>query len=179
MYTASDVAFERLLYANDIDPRDLDTLEQTDAARHRFAFNTLRAEAKRLTDEQRNLYMSKRLGMVWDGTGADYAEKEQQKAQVESLGYDAFLIYAQTSLQDTLARNEKRDRTLPEDMVIAMWSACEANRPKYQALFGSNYYEVEKGNTTVSGIKHFVAHTLHKPVVNPIGRAWLQQLRAV
>lgn len=178
MYTASDIEFEKLMWKHDINPKDIGALEETDPRLFSFIVNTLRPEAKRITDAQRALYMSKRLGIVFDGTGRDYEEKAEQKAYAESIGYDTWMIYAQTSLEEALARNERRERTLPADMVIQTWMDAEANRPKYQTLFGASYFEVEKGNTVVTGIKRFIAHALRMPVQNPIGRMWLDELRA-
>ena len=42
----------------------------------------------------------------------------KQKADLESIGYDCYMIFVNTSLDVALERNIERERTVPEDIVI-------------------------------------------------------------
>jgi hypothetical protein len=61
--------------------------------------------------------MQGRLGMLIDGTGDDYKKIQTKKNLIEKLGYDAFMIFVNTSLEVALERNAARSRSLPEDLA--------------------------------------------------------------
>ena len=55
-----------------------------------------------------DLSIKGRLGMVIDGTGRDYDKIANQKALLQQLGYDCYMIFVNTSLDVALERNAKR-----------------------------------------------------------------------
>ena len=52
--------------------------------------------------------------MVIDGTGRDYDKIANQKAILQQLGYDCYMIFVNTSLEVALERNKRRERSVPE-----------------------------------------------------------------
>lgn len=172
VYTSSDIWYEKLLRDNGIDAEKLNYYEKHEPAKWAQA-SEFRKEAKRLTDAQRNQTLDARMGIVFDGTGEDYNEKVEQKAYAESKGYDCYMVFVQTPLELALLRNQDRTRVLPVDLVTKMWTNVEANRPKYEQLYGDNFHQIHDGDTRTTAIKRYVIRCLTAPVQNPIGRSWL------
>ena len=78
------------------------------------ARDILRARAKGTTDKTMDLSIKGKLGMVIDGTGRDYDKIARQKAILDQLGYDCYMIFVNTSLEVALERNKRRERSVPE-----------------------------------------------------------------
>ena len=77
----------------------------------------LRKFAKDLTAQRMKLYKQGKLGMIIDGTGHDFAKLHTMKNELESEGYDTYMVFVMTSLDVAQARNKERDRVLPEKIV--------------------------------------------------------------
>jgi len=124
----SDNAFEMALKRNNL---SLKMPEDEAEAR-----DIVRARAKATTGNMLDLAIKGRLGMIVDGTGRDYDKINQQKALLQSLGYDCYMIFVNTSLDVALARNAQRERSVPEYITRKSWTAVQANIGKFQSLFG-------------------------------------------
>ena len=124
----SDNAFENALRKNGL---SLKMPEDEAEAR-----DILRARAKGVTDKTMDLSIKGRLGMVIDGTGRDYDKIANQKALLQQLGYDCYMIFVNTSLEVALARNAKRERSVPEYITRKSWEQVQSNIGKFQNLFG-------------------------------------------
>ena len=72
----------------------------------------VRGQAKELIKKQQKNYLEGRLGLIIDGTGKDAAKILRQKASLEELGYDPYMIFVNTSLDVAIKRNEERPRSL-------------------------------------------------------------------
>ena len=126
----SDSAFERALKKNGL---SLKMPEDEAEAR-----DILRARAKGMTDTQLDMSLKGRLGLVIDGTGRDYDKIKNQKAILDQLGYDCYMIFVNTSLDVALERNKKRERTVPEYITRKSWEGVQSNIGRFQNLFGMN-----------------------------------------
>ena len=124
----SDSAFENALRKNGL---SLKMPEDEAEAR-----DILRARAKGTTDKTMDLSIKGRLGMVIDGTGRDYDKIANQKALLQQLGYDCYMIFVNTSLEVALERNRRRERTVPEYITKNSWTKVQSNIGKFQNLFG-------------------------------------------
>ena len=127
----SDTAFEKLLKDADfdLDFRDMSpekTLER----------DVIRKKAKEVTAKMQKNFVAGRLGLIIDGTGAEYGRIETQKKLLQQLGYDTYMIFVNTSLDTAIERNNKRDRKLPLDIVKTYWNNVQSNIGKFQRLFG-------------------------------------------
>jgi predicted kinase len=100
------------------------------------ARDILRARAKGTTDKTMDLSIKGRLGMVIDGTGRDYDKIANQKALLQQLGYDCYMIFVNTSLDVALERNKKRERSVPEYITRKSHGIVQANIGKFQNTFG-------------------------------------------
>ena len=86
-----------------------------------------RARAKELTKAKQKNYLEGRLGLIIDGTGKDADKILKQKAGLEELGYDTYMIFVNTSLDVALKRNAARARRVAEPMVVKSWKDVQAN----------------------------------------------------
>ena len=198
----SDKAFETLLKKNGIDPKDLAKIEKEDAelwnkitgsgsnagfgkikvARSSLVPKmSLRDRAKQLTQKQKAFYEAGRLGMIIDGTGHRYDKIAKLKKHAESLGYDCYMVFVNTSLKVAQERNQQRDRVLPDDLLAKSWQDVQDNLGKFQNLFGSHFRIVD--NTVYKPITREVQKAVNKfvrkPIYNRIGRKWIENAKAL
>ena len=124
----SDSAFERALKKNGL---SLKMPEDEAEAR-----DILRARAKGMTDTQLDMSLKGRLGLVIDGTGRDYDKIKNQKAILDQLGYDCYMIFVNTSLEVALERNKQRERSVPEYITRKSHAIVQSNIGKFQNTFG-------------------------------------------
>lgn len=179
----SDPAFEKMLKDNGINPKELGNIEKEDPELWDkiTGKDSIRNRAKEITNKQKAFYEEGRLGMIVDGTGDDYEKIKKQKQYAESLGYDCYMVFVNTTLKVALERNRKRERTLPDSLVQEIWKDVQSNLGRFQGLFGGNFSIVD--NTTygpspalvVKAINQF----LRKPIYNQIGKKWIETARAL
>jgi predicted kinase len=176
----SDSAFENALKKNGISPKDLGNIDQNsdiwDSIAGEENPNSIRNQAKKITKQQQAFYEAGRLGMIIDGTGDKYSNIKDKVNHAESLGYDCYMVFVNTSLDVAKARNNKRDRTLPDGLLVQIWKACQENLGKFQTLFSGRFVIVD--NTEYKPISKSVQQQvdafLRKPIYNPIGKKWIQ-----
>ena len=180
----SDSAFEAGLKKNGIDPKDLARIEREEPELWDKITSTpggIRDKAKQLTAKQKQFYEAGRLGMIIDGTGHVYSKIQKNKKYAESLGYDTYMVFVNTSLEVAQERNKKRERVLPDDLLEKSWKDVQNNLGKFQNLFGSNFRIVD--NTVykpISGqVQKAVNTFIRKKVYNPIGKKWIETARAL
>jgi predicted kinase len=180
----SDSAFEKGLKDNGIDPKNLAKIEKEDAELWDKISNnddSIRSNAKRLTQLQKKFYEAGRLGMIIDGTGHVYGKIQKNKKYAESLGYDTYMVFVNTSLEVAQERNKNRERVLDDARLEKSWKDVQNNLGKFQNLFGGNFRIVD--NTVYKPIAKQVQKAVNtfvrKKVYNPIGKKWIQTARAL
>ena len=95
---------------------------------------------------QLDQYIKGRLGLVIDSTGRDYDMIARQHNQLKQIGYDTYMVFVNTSLDVALARNARRERTIPEYITTASWNGVQSNIGKFQRLFGMTNFLVVDNN---------------------------------
>ena len=119
--------------------------------------------------------------MIIDGTGHEYNKIEKLKKHAESLGYDTYMVFVNTSLEVAKERNLKRERVLPDNLLTKSWNDVQNNLGKFQNLFGGNFKIVD--NTVYKPIAKDVQKAINgfirKPIYNIIGQKWIQTARAL
>jgi hypothetical protein len=181
----SDVAFEAQLKKSGINPKDLGKIEKENPELWNAITedpNGERAKGKKTTDTMRAFYEEGRLGMIIDGTGDDIGKIKAKKQHAESLGYDTYMVFVNTSLEVAQARNKKRDRVLGEDIVNEIWKACQHNLGAFQTLFSGNFRIVDNtpdGDNLTKDIKKAVDGFIRARLYNPIGKQWVTTARAL
>ena len=180
----SDSAFENGLKKNGIDPKDLARIEKEDAElwdKITKVPGGIRDKAKQITAKQKKFYEAGRLGMIIDGTGHRYNKIAKLKKHAESLGYDCYMVFVNTSLKVAQERNKQRERILPDDLLAQSWQDVQDNLGKFQNLFGGNFRIVD--NTVYRPIAKEVQKAVNKfvrkPVYNKIGQRWVKNAKAL
>jgi len=173
----SDDAFEALLKKANL---SLKMPEEEEAPRE-----IQRKRAKKLTKRRmgdastgEGGYLEGRIGLVLDGTGKDYESIARQATELKQLGYDVHMIFVNTSLDTALARNAKRSRSVPEDIVVQSWKAVQSNIGKFSQLFRANFVVVDNNDTdedVMTPVFKQIKGLLKKPVRSPLAKAWVTQ----
>jgi hypothetical protein len=179
----SDTAFEAQLKKNGIDPKNLAQIEKEQPDLWDFITkdkNGVREKAISVTLKTKAFYEEGRLGMIIDGTGDDVSKIKKQKDRAETLGYDCYMVFENTSLEVAQFRNSKRSRTLPEKLVAEIWKECQHNLGAFQSVFGTNFRIIDNsntGNNITPGIQKSVDSFLREPLRNSIGKQWVTNAR--
>ena len=173
----SDTAFEKLLKDADfsLDFRDMSpekTLER----------DKIRKRAKEVTAKMQKNFVAGRLGLIIDGTGAEYGKIQKQSKMLQQLGYDVHMVFVNTSLETAIQRNNERDRKLPLDIVKTYWNNVQSNIGKFQRLFGRKNFIIIDNNDYKEDVFFKVFKTIRKlatkKVTNYIAKQWIDnQLR--
>ena len=136
----------------------------------------LRDTAKRVTKLRQANYVEGRLGLIIDGTGKDYDKIEGQNKELIQLGYDTHMIFVNTSLDVALERNQERDRTLPEPIVVKSWNAVQKNIGKFSNLFKNRFIIMDnndKDEKVLTNVYKRVQNLAKKKVTNGIAKNWI------
>ena len=137
----------------------------------------LRAKAKRVTVKKQALAVEGRLGLLIDGTGHEYDKVAKRAAELNQIGYETSMIFVNTSLEVSLARNQKRTRSVQPSLVKKSWKDVQANMGKYQSFFGPANFFIVDNNGLEQDLMHISAkhnrRAISKPVSNVIAGAWI------
>ena len=145
----------------------------------------VRQKAKITTAARTDLYLQGRLGLIMDGTARDYNKISGQQRLFKLLGYHTIMLFVNTSLEVALERNEKRARSVPENIVRTSWATTQNNMGRYQKLFQpANFYTIDNSSsekelvtTTLNKAASIVRRTMNQPH-NFIAKQWIErQLR--
>jgi predicted kinase len=199
----SDTAFEKALKDNGIDMKQLGNIEQNNPELWNIIAGetnptSIRNQAKNITKKQQAFYEAGRLGMIIDGTGDEVTKIKEKKKHAESLGYDCYMIFVNTSLEVAQERNASRDRRLSDELVTSIWKACQNNLGAFQSMFSGNFIivdnteykkyqskvrdrksgEIKIVDTAIAqNIQKAINAFLRKPIYNQIGKKWIQTAR--
>ena len=164
----SDEAFEHLLKKAGLSlkmvPKELEPRE------------VQRQRAKEITAARKANYLEGRLGLVIDGTGKDANKILKQKASLEELGYDTYMIFVNTSLDVALQRNASRSRSLAEPVVVKSWKDVQANIGKFNNMFRQGFIVVDNNNAgedVFTDVWKRVKGMLRKKVQNTRATNWM------
>ena len=145
----------------------------------------LRKFAKDLTAERRRLYQNGRLGMIVDGTGDDFQKISREKAELEKIGYQTYMIFVNTTLEVALQRNELRDRVLPQSIVSDSHKEVNRNIGAFQGLFGSSNFMIVDNNEQKTEdqakkrfkmlVKQGLGKFVKSPIKNKKALSWIRK----
>ena len=171
----SDIAFERGLKKANLSLSMPD--EET------YFRNIIRGRAKALTISQLDKYVDGRLGLVIDSTGRDYDMIARHHNMLQQMGYDCYMVFVNTSLEVALARNARRERSIPEYITTNSWNGVQSNMGKFQRLFGmSNFIVVDNNKSdlelttlTMNRVSKIVRKFIKSPVSNYRAKQWMKK----
>jgi cytidylate kinase len=136
----------------------------------------VRAHAKELTSKRQANYLDGRLGLIIDGTGRQSSKILRQKASLEELGYDTYMIFVNTSIDVALARNEKRARSLQPSFVVKSWKDVQANIGAFNNMFRKGFIVVDNNDAdedVFQSVWKRVQGLLRKKVTNTRAQNWI------
>lgn len=179
----SDRFFEYLLKKEGI-PSDFQNMPKEQFEKITEGPGSIRQRSKNLNTAQYETWLKGRLGVIIDGTG-DNALKliSQAKFLKDNYGYDALMVFVNTTLNKAIERNNKRERKLPEKLVREIWNGSQESLKKYKQYFGkaTNTAFVEIDNSKdVSKIEidkkidKIVSAFLRKAPSSPKAKAWIK-----
>ena len=146
----------------------------------------MRVNAKKIAGKQMDIALKGRLGLVIDSTARDVDRIIKQKKMLEKLGYETAMVFVDTNLETALDRNEKRARTVPEDIVRKSHATIRKNRDKLKKIFGARNFWIipndgdladlrKNTNKMFSKVKSWV----DKPVNNKAATEWKSQFESL
>ena len=136
----------------------------------------VRGRAKEIIKKQQANYLEGRLGIIIDGTGKDAARISRQKASLEELGYDTYMIFVNTSIDVALERNENRARSLQSSFVIKSWKDVQSNIGAFNNMFRQGFIVVDNndaGEDVFQTVWKRIQGLLRKKVTNSRAQNWI------
>ena len=136
----------------------------------------VRARAKEITKAKQKNYLEGRLGLIIDGTGKVADKILKQKASLEELGYDTYMIFVNTSLDVALKRNAERSRSLQPSFVVQSWKDVQANIGKFNNIFRQGFIVVDNndaGEDIFIDVYKRIRGLLRKKVQNTRAKNWI------
>lgn len=171
-----DTVFEFIMRREGIDMRDLSKMSEAEFEKYTGRQDTsTRSIAKAKMNKIFNIYKNGRIGIIYDGTGSNYENTIRNAATLKDLGYDVAMIYISTDLDVALERNRKRDRVLPDKLVVDIYNLSKSFLSKYQSYFGNNLFHIINNENKIPDkkISAAILKFVTKPVQNPIGKKWI------
>jgi len=136
----------------------------------------VRAHAKELTSKRQANYLDGRLGLIIDGTGRQSSKILRQKASLEELGYDTYMIFVNTSIDVALQRNAERSRSLQPSFVINSWKEVQANIGAFNNMFRKGFIVIDNNNAdedVFQSVWKRIQGLLRKKVTNTRATNWI------
>lgn len=172
-----DAIFEYLLKKNGY-PTDLSKLPDEERKKVMDKYNpkSLYQQGRKIVKRQLKTYMKQGIPIIFDGTGQSVSSYMSKKWDAEDLGYDAYMIFVDTSLETALKRNAQRERRLPDDVVEDIYDAVSRNKKRFAKKFGDNFIEInnEDGTDLKKEVDRAVTRIINRPLQNPIGKEFLE-----
>jgi cytidylate kinase len=126
----SDDTYEELLKATGLGLKQKDfTPDQLSQAAK------LQTVARKETDKKYQELTKNLQNVVIDGTGAATKPLLKKKEELESLGYDTFMVMAYVPVLVSLERNMQRERSLMPGIVLRTWRDVNKNIDTYKQAF--------------------------------------------
>ena len=121
--------------------------------------------------------------LTYDSTGRDYDMIARQHNMLKQMGYDCYMVFVNTTLEVALARNARRERSIPEYITKSSWNGVQDNIGKFQRLFGlskflvvdNNKSDLELVTLTMNRVGKVVRGFLRQPVQNYIAKQWMKK----
>ena len=138
--------------------------------------DVVRGRAKEVTAKKQKNFVEGRLGLIIDGTGRDVDKILSQKAKLDELGYDTYMIFVNTSLDVALQRNAERPRSVAEPIVVKSWKDVQNNIGKFSNIFRQGFIVVDNndaGEDIFNQVWKRVKGLLRKKVTNTRAKNWM------
>jgi predicted kinase len=160
-----DSIFEAGLKQLGITPSQLATLapEQKKQITDQHNQNSLYSKCRVILNHQLKTAVKSGVGIIFDGTGQNSVSYLDKKDVAEALGYDTYMVFVDSSLDSSLARNANRDRKLPDDLVAQIHRYVKGNKQTFEREFGNNMITIDN---TDNGKLPPEAYAMGRKIIN-------------
>ena len=128
----------------------------------------LMGQARRTTDTKLQDASKNAKNLLIDSVGGSSKVLLKKKQELESLGYNTFMLMTYVSPITSLERNKQRDRSLLPGIVIRSWRDVNTNIDVYKQSFGDNF--VLLNNDPEDSNKDFDEDFIYKTYIEPLGQ---------
>ena len=128
----------------------------------------LMGQARKATDAKFQDASKNAKNLLIDSVGGSSKMLLKKKAELETLGYDTFMLMTYVSPITSLERNKNRDRSLLPSIVIRSWRDVNKNIDAYRQAFGQNF--VLLNNDPEDANKDFDENYIYKTYIEPLGK---------
>lgn len=183
-FSNSDVILEKIAVALQLDLRDPKVMGGPVIQHPRFG---LRQRAKKLYQNQEEMWIKGRLGLIIDSTAANVNRILLTKKKLEEIGYDTYMVFVNTPLETSLRQNASRARRVPDDIVTADWNHVQDAKALYERTFGADYREIQNERQytdqeitrqVIPLVTRMAMKLVDQPIKNPKGKAWVKEKTA-
>lgn len=165
-----------------IDPRIVNTDKFTEhfKAYGSEKWSMQKDKIKMLTKNQLIQYLNSLLPLWIDGTSSSPPSVFRREGILKSLGYDTSIIWVDVPLELSLERAKKRERPVPEDVIIDIYNKIQDLKPYYKSHFGT-FLEIQ-GTADLDEqviLKAFnkMSSWFLSVIQNPIGKSLYNEMR--
>ena len=138
----SDISLEWLKKNNGL-PENMNDLTKE----QRSKLGSLQHQSRGIAKRKMMKYKGNADGVVVDGTGGSIKSMEKLVKEFKDKGYDASMLFVETSLPTALARNKARaERSLLDKIVEKNHEAVQGNKSGFKTMFGERFMEVKTDN---------------------------------
>ena len=131
----------------------------------------LRDSGKTLESSRLGFLVDGIHSIVLDGTGRNVERLKRQYDALDALGYDCYMVFVNTTLEEGQKRNAARERKVAPDVVERMWHELNANIDEYRQMFGKHFFEYNSGVDDEKVIQDISKKILNAKLDNPAGMA--------
>jgi predicted kinase len=133
-----DISLEWLMKNHGL-PKDMREF----TSEQRSQFGKLGHQARQIAMRKRLKFQGKGDGVIVDGTGASIKSMEKLVKEFRDKGYDAQMVFVETSKDVSVARNKARkERSLKTSIVESTWDKVMGNKEAFKKMFGERFAEV-------------------------------------
>jgi len=128
----------------------------------------LMGKARIITKEKEAKALASLENIIIDGTGAASNPLLKKKVDLETMGYNTFMILLYVSPMTSLKRNAERGRSLPTSAVLKSWEGVVKNIDVYKQAFGNNIVVIN--NDPENADPTFDTQSITKAFPMPVGK---------
>lgn len=105
--------------------------------------NTIRTKSKKQANALYKNCINNMLPLVLDCTGRSMYKIKNQNDILTKYGYDTYMIFINTTLETSLARDKSRNRNVGETVVKRLWTSVHNNISKYKLMFRTRFFQID------------------------------------
>ena len=131
------------------------------------AAKAMAAASKKHKNELIPNIIANKESFILDGTAASQRNTLKLKSELEAAGYEVFMLYVYTDLENSLRQNQDRfeksdgeDRSLQPAIVISTWNSVTKNFKPYQQAFGNNFISVANTGESMDNLEQIITKYL-------------------